>query len=90
MNRVLTNIPRAGLHPKSPEMGDAGHMSQSTYGLNINLLNTVIFILPPPPPPQEKSLFPKFIQTNQRKIKQIYKQKVSFRLYPLSLFNKID
>ena len=23
---------------------------------------------PPPPPPQEKSLFPKFIQTNQRRI----------------------
>jgi hypothetical protein len=22
-----------GLHPKSPGMGDAGHMSQSTYGL---------------------------------------------------------
>ena len=21
------------LHPKSPGMGDAGHMSQSTYGL---------------------------------------------------------
>jgi hypothetical protein len=32
-----------GLHLKSAEMGDAGHMSQSTYGLNINLLNTVIF-----------------------------------------------
>ena len=31
-----------GLHPKSPGMGDAGHMLQSTYGLN-NLLNTVIW-----------------------------------------------
>jgi hypothetical protein len=34
-----------GLHPKSPGMGDAGHMSQSTYELNINLLNTVMIFL---------------------------------------------
>ena len=34
------------LHPKSPGMGDARHMSQSTYGLyiNINLLNTSHFL----------------------------------------------
>jgi hypothetical protein len=31
------------LHPKSPGLGDTGHMLQSTYGLNINLLNTVIW-----------------------------------------------
>jgi hypothetical protein len=90
-----------GLHPKSPGMGDAGHISNLRMVININLLNTVIFrywdktlcsvnnertsiraffniqagwgkcppqnhILPPPPP-KEKSLFLKFIKTNQRK-----------------------